>query len=159
MNATENGQKDTLKNIKNLKVRVLNLHLQIKTSELSHMSRSVGVLSTEDGTRAENTLTTTSNLELLVELGRLGEESLLSEVGQSEDVTTTLGGGTDEAGRLEFLEVAGLEVVAEKALDFDTDVLRLLVVVSWSCWKSLQQWPAGPEFACAWQCCRDGSTC
>jgi len=124
VDTTENGQKDTLKNIKNLKVRVLDLHLQIKTSELSHVSRSVGVLSTENRARAENTLATTSNLELLVELGRLGEESLLSEVGQSEDVTTTLGGGADEAGRLEFLEVKGLEVVAEKALDFDTDVLE-----------------------------------
>jgi uncharacterized protein YqfA (UPF0365 family) len=123
LDSAENGQKNTLQNVKYLKVRVLDLHLQIETGELGHMSRGVGVLSTENRARAEDTLTTSSNLELLVELGGLGEESLLSEVGESEDVTTTLGGGTDKAGRLEFLEMTGLEVVAEESLDFDTDVL------------------------------------
>lgn len=131
MDSAKNGKKDTLQNVKNLKVGVLDLHFQIETSELGHVPRGVGVLGTEDRARAENTLTTSSNLELLVELGRLGEESLLSEVGESEDVTATLRGGTDKAGGLELLEMTGLEVVAEESLHFDTDVL-LYCISEWS---------------------------
>jgi hypothetical protein len=53
----------------------------------------------------------------------LSEESLLTEVRQTENIAATLGGSTDKAGRLKLLEVAGLEVVSEESLDFDTDVL------------------------------------
>jgi hypothetical protein len=53
----------------------------------------------------------------------LSKESLLAEVRQTENVAATLGGSTDKAGRFKLLEVAGLEVVAEESLDFDTDIL------------------------------------
>lgn len=84
----------------------------------------VGVLGSEDGANAEDTLPASCNLELLVELGRLGEESLLAEIGEPEDIASTLRRGTDEAGGLELLECERFEVGPEELLDFNTDILH-----------------------------------
>lgn len=94
------------------------------------MSGGVGVLSSEHRSNAEDTLSSTSNLELLVELRRLGKESLLAKVCQSEDIGTTLRCCTNQAWWLEFLEPALLEVRAEEPLHLNTDILRLVSQLS-----------------------------
>lgn len=110
MESTENRQKYALQDEEDLLVRILDLHLEIETSELSHVPRSVRVLGPENGANAENTLATSSNLELLVELGRLSKEGLLAEVSKTEDVAATLRCSTNEGRGLELLEATLLQI-------------------------------------------------
>lgn len=130
LESSEDGQQHALQNVKDLSVRVLNLQLNIKTSELGHVSRGVGVLSSENRTDAEHALPASCNLELLVELGRLGQEGLFAKVLESEDVGATLRRCADEAGGFEFLELTGFEVRAEEPLDFNADILYHVNLVS-----------------------------
>jgi len=92
-----------------------------------HMSGRIRVLGPKDGTDAEDALPTTSNLELLVKLWRLGQECLLVKVWQAENVGAAFGCRTNEAWRLELLEAALLEVRAEQILGLGTDVLGFTV--------------------------------
>ena len=110
MDATKDVQQYTLQYGKDLGVGVLDFHLHIKPREFGHVPWCVGVLGPENGTYAEHTLPASRNLELFVELGRLGEKGLLAEITNSEDISATLGGSTDEAGRFKFLEAAGFEI-------------------------------------------------
>jgi hypothetical protein len=89
---------------------MLDFHLKIKPRKLGHMPRCVGVFGPENGTYAEHTLPASCNLELFVELGRLGEKGLFAEICEAEDVSAALRCCSDEAGRFKFLELAGFEV-------------------------------------------------
>lgn len=79
-------------------------------TNLRHVPCSVGILGSENRPNAKDTLSPTGDLELLVELGRLGEERILTKVCQLEDIGTTFRGCTNETGRLEFPESAFLQV-------------------------------------------------
>ncbi len=81
---------------------------------LGHVAWRVRVLGSEDGPDAVHALPPAGDLELLVELGALSQEGLLLEVGQAEDVGTALGGGADQARRLELHEALALEIVGEQ---------------------------------------------
>lgn len=93
LDAAEDVQKNALQHVKDLRVVFSDFHLHIETSELrnrkkerisfrekqlyskvekraylSHVSRGVGVLSSEHGSNAKDALSTTSNLKLLIKL-------------------------------------------------------------------------------------------
>jgi hypothetical protein len=59
------------------------------------MSWRIGVFRSENGPNAENALSASRNLELFIELGRLGEVCFLTEIGKFEDVSTALRRRTD----------------------------------------------------------------
>lgn len=88
------------------------------------MSRRIRILGPKDRTNTEDTLSASCNFELLVELGRLGEESFLAEIWESENICAAFGSCANEAGRFELLESAFLEIRTEEPLRFDPDILR-----------------------------------
>jgi hypothetical protein len=99
-------------------------------AHLSHVSGCIRVLSSEYGTNTVNPFPATGNLELLVELRRLCQESLLLKVRQLEDIRTTFGRSTDQARRMEFLESMLLQVFAEKILYRNSNIGNCLT--NWS---------------------------
>jgi hypothetical protein len=84
---------------------------------LSHMSWRIRILRPENGTNTVNPLFTLRNLKLLVELWRLCQICFLLEIRQFEHIRTTLRSSTNQARRMELLEVLFLQVLAKQFFD------------------------------------------
>lgn len=143
LETSEDVEKNTFEHVHNLVVVFLNLHLQIETSELGHVAWSVGVFGSVNWADTEDALTSTGDLDLLVELRRLCEVGVLAEVWELEDIGSALGGGTDESWRLELLEALGTKVLDEEKLNLVTDILdgtvdRSALADNWVVKKSAQ---------------------
>lgn len=123
----EDVKKNPLKHVHNFVVVLVDLHLEIETSEFSHVAGSVGILGTVHWADTVDSLATTGNLNLLVELWGLGEVGLLSEVWKLENVGSSLGSSFDETRCLKFLESAVVEVFHEKLLDLESNSSNSLV--------------------------------
>jgi hypothetical protein len=91
--------------IQHFEVMVFELHLHIKTSELTQVAVGVRVLSTEDRSDLENTLQVTAESHLLVKLRGLSEASILFKVFQSEHVGAAFGRATNELGGVNLNEI------------------------------------------------------
>lgn len=78
------------KKVEDLKVVLLEGHLDIEACKLAQVTVCVRILSSEDGTNLEDSVHVTAEDHLLVELGALCEAGLLSEIVKSENVGTTL---------------------------------------------------------------------
>ena len=82
--------------IQYLKVMVLKFHLHIKSSELTKMSISVRILSTEDWTNLEHSLQVTTEGHLLVKLWTLSKACIPFEVFKFKDICTTFRGSCNQ---------------------------------------------------------------
>ena len=77
------------KEIKQFKIVLFDSHFDIQSNKFTHVSVSKGIFSPENRTNLENFLEVTHNTHLLVKLWRLGETCLLTEIWETEDVSTT----------------------------------------------------------------------
>jgi hypothetical protein len=91
-------------------------------TNLSHVSRGVGVLCSEDGTNTINPLSSTSNLKLLVELRALSQVSLLVKVWHSKDIGSSFRCSPNQAWRVELLESVLSQVFAEEIFDRNPNI-------------------------------------
>jgi hypothetical protein len=117
----EDEQHQVLEHAHNLMVVLLELHLQIETSELGQVTGCVGVLGTEDGANLHDLLEARCNQHLLVELRRLGEVRRAVEVLELEDVGTALRRGTNDLGRVDKGEALLGEELLEESADTTLD--------------------------------------
>lgn len=114
LQAVEDVKHQSLEQLNNLVVVLLESHLQIETGELGQVAGSVAVLGTEDGADLKDTLEAGGNEHLLVELGRLGKESLGSKVCDLKDVGATFRGSTEELWGLDADETVVAQELGEE---------------------------------------------
>lgn len=113
--------------VNDLIVVLLEGHLHIETNELGHVSVSVGVLGSEDGSNLKHSLKVTRHEHLLVQLGRLGQEGITLEVVELENVSSTLGGGSNHLGSVDLNEALGHEELSEQLANTVLDTENGLV--------------------------------
>jgi len=85
----EEGQHVSEK-VEDLEVMLLDFHLHIKTGELTQMTVSVRLLSSENWTNLKDSLQITAKSHLLVKLWTLSKTSFLSEVVELEHIGSSL---------------------------------------------------------------------
>ena len=86
------------------------------------MSRRIRILCSENRSHAVNSLPTTRNLKLLIELGRLSKVRFLLEIGQLKNIGSSLGSSTNERRGMKLLEAVLLEVFTEEVFDCNPDI-------------------------------------
>lgn len=117
----EDSLEQAIESVHGLMVMVVDRHFEIQTRELSHVSVSVGVLSTEDGADLVHAAHVSSDAHLLGQLGRLCEKSGALEVVDLENGGARLGGSTLELGRVDLEEALAVQVVAEEVAHARSD--------------------------------------
>jgi hypothetical protein len=117
----EDEQHQVLEHAHNLVVVLLELHLQIETSELGQVASGIGVLGTEHGADLHDLLEARCDQHLLVELGRLGEVRRAVKVLELEDVGTALGRSANDLGRVDESEALLGKEFLEKCADTTLD--------------------------------------
>jgi hypothetical protein len=91
--------------------------LVLQGAYLSHVSWGIRVFGPEYRSHAVDSLHPASNLKLLVELRRLGQECRRIKVWQLEHICSSFRCSTDQGRRVEVEEIMFLEVFAEEAFD------------------------------------------
>lgn len=84
---------------------LLNSHLDIQPNELTHMSVSERILSSENWTNFEYTLEITHNTHLLIKLRRLSKACFFTEILKTEDIGATLRTTSYQFRGMDFDEV------------------------------------------------------
>lgn len=100
--------------VKKFIIVLLNSHFEIQPDELAHMPVSKGVLSSEDWGNLVDSVEVRHDAHLFVQLGRLGEASLLTEVLQSEDVCAALRSSTDQFRGVDLDKTVLVEILSEQ---------------------------------------------
>ena len=71
----EDGEEERIEDIENFVIMFVNSHFEIETDEFSHVSMSVGVFSSENGSDFVDSFHVSCDTHLLGQLRTLGEES------------------------------------------------------------------------------------
>ena len=110
----ENVAEHVSEDIKHLEVMLFDCHFHIESGEFAKMPVGVGVLGPEHWADLKNSVHVGAKGHLFVELRALCHASWLAEVGESEDVGTTLRGASDKLGRVDLDEIIIVEELSEE---------------------------------------------
>jgi hypothetical protein len=93
---------------------LLEAHLQIESCELTHVSMSKGVLSSENWSDFKDSVQVSHNSHLFVELRRLSKTGLMFEVFKLENIGSSLRASSNKFRRVNFDEFILVKEFSEK---------------------------------------------
>lgn len=115
--AVKHVHEERLDDVEHLKVVLVDRHLKVEPRELAHVAVRVRVLRAEDGADLEDAVEVGADRHLLRQLRRLREARGAAHVVEAEDGGAALGRARDELGRVDLLEAALQERLAEELRD------------------------------------------
>mmetsp|Transcript_27721 Transcript_27721/g.59673 ORF Transcript_27721/g.59673 Transcript_27721/m.59673 type:complete len:326 (-) Transcript_27721:921-1898(-) len=112
--AVEDGEEELLEYVEHLVVVVFEGHLEVEADELGHVSVGEGLLRPEDRADLEDPVHVCHKRHLLVQLRRLREVGVATEIAEPEHVCAALGGRGDHLGGVDLGEAEIEQVLAEE---------------------------------------------